>query len=307
MGAFTRPTTEDVNQILLEYGFGKAKSFLVIGHGISNSNFKVELKDRNVLLKISDDKGEKDLLEEIKLLGFLKTAGFPFSIYPIKRPNGELIYHYKGKVGVIFDFIQGTIPEVNEKICKKIGEALGVLHQLKANETLRSYESVGFGPSKILNYLKQKSCPEDFKNIFKEIFPNELKDFLAQNFEEGFIHGDLYYDNTIFDDDNLKVILDFEQAGIGPYILDLGISISGTCLKGKKINKKLIESYILGYEAKRKLTKEEKTFLNDAILIGLFSISLWRIKRFKEGKLDPSRRDSYKDLLLMAQEFNHET
>jgi Ser/Thr protein kinase RdoA (MazF antagonist) len=73
MGAFTKPTIKDLNQILSLYGLGPLISFEPIGHGISNSNFKVELPDKKILLKISDDKGERDLLAEINLLGFLKS------------------------------------------------------------------------------------------------------------------------------------------------------------------------------------------------------------------------------------------
>ncbi len=306
MGAFTKPTKKDVNQILSLYGFGPAISFTPLGHGISNSNFKVILKDRNLLLKISDDKGEEDLLKEIELLAFLEKEGFPYSIFPIRRPHGEAIYKYKNRVGVLFEFIEGKIPSINNDVCKKIGAALGLLHQLNYQETLRSYESVGFSPLKIKNYQGQKSCPLDFKESFEKIFPDGLKGFLSQKFQLGFIHGDLYFDNTLFDEGNLKVILDFEQAGIGPFILDLGISISGTCIRDGKINKDLMASYILGYESNRKLANEEKTFLNEAVLIGLFSISLWRIKRFKEGTLDPTRKDSYKELLLRAKEFKNE-
>jgi homoserine kinase type II len=306
MGAFTKPTIKDLNQILSLYALGPLKSFEPIGHGISNSNFKVELPDKKILLKISDDKGEADLLAEIKLLEFLKSQNFPYSIYPLERPSGEVIYHYKDKVGLIFNFIEGYIPLPNEETCKKIGESMGKLHKLKPVSTLRSYESVGYGPKTILKYLEQKSCPKDFITAFKEIFPDNLEKFLSIHFEEGFIHGDLYYDNTLFVDSGLKAVLDFEQAGLGPFILDLGISISGTCLTEGKISIKLMKSFISGYELNRKLAKEEKTFLNEAVLIGLFSISLWRIKRFKEGTLDPSRKNSYQELLLRAKDFKNE-
>ncbi len=307
MGAFTKPTIKDLNQILSLYGLGPFKSFEALGHGISNSNFKVELSDKKILLKISDDKGEADLLAEINLLEFLKSQNFPYSIYPLERPNGEVIYHYQNKVGLIFNFIEGYIPLPNEENCKKIGEALSKLHNLKPRLGLRSYESVGYGPRKIIQYLEQKFCPKDFIMSFREIFPDNLEKFLKVQFEEGFIHGDLYYDNTLFLDNHLKAVLDFEQAGIGPFILDLGISISGSCLSNGKISKKLMKSFIYGYESNRKLAKEEKTFLNEAVLIGLFSISLWRIKRFKEGTLDPSRENSYQELLLRAKDFKNES
>lgn len=306
MGAFTKPTIKDLNQILSLYGLGPLKSFEPIGHGISNSNFKVELADKKILLKISDDKGEADLLAEIKLLGFLKSQNFPYSIYPLERPNGEVIYHYLDKVGLLFNFIEGYIPDPSEETCQKIGASLSKLHKLKPVVTLRSYESVGYGPKKILKYLEQKSCPKDFITTFQETFPDNLERFFSTHFEEGFIHGDLYYDNTLFIDSDLRAVLDFEQAGLGPFILDLGISISGTCLIEGKISKKLMKSFISGYESNRKLAKEEKTFLNEAVLIGLFSISLWRIKRFKEGTLDPSRKNSYQELLLRAIDFKNE-
>jgi len=306
MGAFTKPSIEDLNKILSFYNLGSIKSIHPLGHGISNSNFKIELSDKNILLKISDDKGEQDLLEEIHLLRFLKLQNFPFSIYPIERPNGEVIYNYKDKVGVIFDFVEGSIPDINEESCKKIGQAMGTLHNLKPDNALRSYESVGYGPQKILKYLEQKSCPIDFKKIFYDIFPDSLERYKSTSFQEGFIHGDLYFDNTLFLNGDLKVIVDFEQAGIGPFILDLGISISGTCLENGKISKKLMNSFISGYESNRKLANQEKTFLNEAVLIGLFSISLWRIKRFMEGTLDRSREKSYQELLFRAQDFKNE-
>jgi homoserine kinase type II len=94
--------------------------------------------------------------------------------------------------------------------------------------------------------------------------------------------------------------LDFEQAGIGEYILDLGISISGTCLEKGRIIPPLVDSYLAGYENVRPLKDKEKKFLDEAILLGLMSIALWRIKRFKEGNLNPLMADSYRDLLNRA-------
>ena len=107
----------------------------------------------------------------------------------------------------------------------------------------------------------------------------------------------------MFSDNKLKVLLDFEQGGIGEYILDLGITISGCCLEKGQINQGLVQSLVKGYQEQRQLTNYERQNLADSILLGLMSISLWRIKRFKDKNMNPIMANSYKELLLRARCF----
>ena len=62
------------------------------------------------------------------------------------------------------------------------------------------------------------------------IFPERLQDIPYDDFPVGVIHGDLYFDNSLFDAGELVTLIDFEQSGRGRHILDLGIAISGSCL-----------------------------------------------------------------------------
>jgi len=45
--------------------------------------------------------------------------------------------------------------------------------------------------------------------------------------------------------------------------------------------------------------------LNHSIILGLFSIALWRVKRFTLGDLDPDRADSYMELIQRAINFKN--
>ncbi len=306
MGTFTNLTTNEANEILSLYGLGPLESMKALGLGISNSNFKVKLKDRFILLKVSDDKGEKELIGEQKILHYLKAKKFPYSICPIPLTSGETIYHYQGMIGAIFEFLEGIPPGPSDDTCYEIGQVLALLHSLKKDQCfleLRPHEEVGFGATEVIDYINQKNCPEDFKELFHKIFPDSLQGWQGEKFAEGVIHGDLYYDNTLFHNNRLNVVLDFEQSGRGKLLFDIGISISGTCLEKGTIGLRLIDSFLMGYESIRPLPKAEKEYLNQAILLALFSIALWRIKRFKEGNLDRSREDSYQELLSRALTF----
>ena len=307
MASYTQIGLQEAEDILKLYNRTAVLKLTPLSLGISNSNYRVDLQGETVLLKISNDKNQIQLFEEQEILLYLNQRGYPYSLKPIILVSGELVYTYGPYFGVLYPFVEGIPPGPSDYTCKEVGQALAHLHSINHDknilETLRPHESVGFGAQEILNYTKTKACPEDFYEAFQYFFPDQLQDFLKTPFEKGIIHGDLYYDNTLFNNNSLSTVLDFEQAGRGEYLLDLGISLSGTCLEKGRVITPLVNSYLEGYEAIRPLNKTESKFLDHAIILGLLSISLWRIKRFKERNLNPLMENSYQDLLVRAMNY----
>lgn len=304
MASYTQISLAEAEEILKLYGRSKVVKCTPLSLGISNSNYRVDLPNETVLLKISNDKNQQQLADEQAILVYLKECGYPYSLKPFPLTNGELIYKYGQYFGVLYPFVQGIPPGPSDYTCQEVGRAIAELHSIKHDpaqlKKLRRHESVGFGPKEILDYIASPTCPADFKEGFEHLFSDRLDGFMKADFQTGIIHGDLYYDNTLFDHNKISTVLDFEQAGIGEYVLDLGISISGTCLEKGMIITPLVNSYLMGYESVRPLSNVEKKFLDEAIILGLLSISLWRIKRFKERNLNPLMENSYRDLLVRA-------
>ncbi|MBC7712791.1 MAG: phosphotransferase [Rhizobacter sp.] len=307
MASYTQISLQDAEEILKLYGRSRVLKCTPLSLGISNSNYRVDLENEVVLLKISNDKNQEQLADEQAILVYLKERNYPYSLKPHPLKDGKFIYNYGQYFGVLYPFVQGIPPGPSDYTCQEVGRAIAELHSIKHDsqklKTLRGHEAVGFGPIEILDYTISSSCPADFKAIFHQLFPDKLSGFNDAKFETGVIHGDLYYDNTLFDHNKISTVLDFEQAGIGEYILDLGISISGTCLEKGRIITPLVNSYLVGYESVRPLNTNELKFLDQAIILGLLSISLWRIKRFKERNLNPLMENSYQDLLVRAQNY----
>lgn len=308
MASYTQITPEEAEEILSLYGKNSVNQLTPLSLGISNSNYRVDLKSETVLLKISNDKNQLQLADEQQILFYLHQRGYPFSLKPISLMNGSLVYTYGKYFGVLYPFVPGIPPGPSDFTCREVGAALARLHSLSHDpvemQKLRPHEAVGYGPKEIRDYVFSSACPEDYREAFNFFFPDKLEQFLSVNFEKGIIHGDLYYDNTLFDNNQLSTVLDFEQAGIGEYILDLGISLSGTCLEKGRIISPLVKSYLAGYESIRPLCAEEKKHLDDSIILGLMSISLWRIKRFKERNLNPMMENSYRDLIVRARDYH---
>lgn len=307
MGDYTKLNREQAQAIANLYEIGAIEEIDPLSLGISNSNYKVVTEEGTFLLKVSNDKGMEDLQGEMDILLYLNRHQFPFSLVPFTTKNQESVYTYEDKFGVLFPFMDGIPPGPSDIACSDIGMGLATLHSLPQSDgysQLRDHEKVGFGVHEIFNFSNSSSAPEDFKDLFHLMFPHKFEWFREHNWDRGIIHGDLYSDNTLFKNETLQCLLDFEQGGRGEFILDLGISISGTCLEKGRLHPALIRSFLKGYEEIRPLPKEEKVHLADAIALGLFSIALWRIKRFKEKNLNPLMAESYRELLLRAELFN---
>lgn len=306
MGDYTKLNDDMAHSILQLYGIENYVSLRPLSLGISNSNYRVQTQDHVYLLKVSNDKSFEDLNNEQILLGKLKELNYPLSLQCYKTLKGELVYQYKNLYGVLFPFIKGIPPGPSDQTCREIGYALGLLHDKTKNVSkgdIRDYSDIGHDASSIAKFTQEPSCPNDFKNAFDLMLANKLDQYLKANKSYSIIHGDLYYDNTLFQEEKVAAMLDFEQAGYGEVILDLGISISGSCIEKGQINPDLVKSYLEGYEKTFRLNNEEKLFINEAILLGLFSIALWRIKRFKEGDLNARLENSYQDLIAKAHNY----
>ncbi len=306
MAHYSKITLAQANEIIDQYDLGQITSLEGQGHGISNTNYQAVLDSgQRILLKISNDKSYQQLLDEQKILLYLQSQQFPLSLVPYLNKDSRPVYQTPDFTGVIYPFIAGEVSPISAGLCQQIGKALAQLHLVPASDEIRHHSQVGFGLPQILDYLCHPLCPQDFKEAFEQVFSKSLiQKMLNTTFAQGLIHGDLYYDNVMSQNGKILKLLDFEQAGRGNFILDLGISISGSCLVAGELDTDLINIYRQSYESVRPLNSIENDFFHQAILMGLFSISLWRIKRFYTGKIDPQKKESYKELLQRALHYH---
>tara|TARA_R110002072_G_scaffold534_3_gene3647 strand:- start:13739 stop:14671 length:933 start_codon:yes stop_codon:yes gene_type:complete len=294
---YTKLSIKETQNILNLYLDETVRELKPLSLGISNSNYCVVTDHNEYLLKVSNDKNKSDTKQEMKLLIQLGERHFPYSLIPFVTKDSNTVYEYEEYFGVLFPFLKGIPPGPSDQTCYKIGKGLGQLHSLKfSKDEVRDHSDVGFDAKDLINFCEKPNCPNDFKEVIHTFFPKGL-DSYTDSYPQGIVHGDLYYDNTLFKNQELEAFLDFEQAGWGDQLLDLGISLSGTCLEKGRIHPLLIESYLEGYYE----TSPVKNFANDlidkSIILGLLSISRWRIERFNVKNLNPHMVDSYKELI----------
>ena len=95
---------------------------------------------------------------------------------------------------------------------------------------------------------------------------SEVKDYDFSQLECGIIHGDIFPDNVLFDENNnIKAILDFNESYYAPFISDIAVVINFWI----KINKydfftenNFIRDFLNYYSKQRKITNQELKVLD---------------------------------------------
>src|SRR5690606_18353207 len=107
MGDYTRLDKSAAAEILALYRDDKLENLMPLSLGISNSNYRVELKDgTSLLLKVSNDKDRDQLLAEQSILTLLAELKYPHSLRAFATKEGKTVYEYGQFFGVLYPFVE---------------------------------------------------------------------------------------------------------------------------------------------------------------------------------------------------------
>jgi homoserine kinase type II len=101
------------------------------------------------------------------------------------------------------------------------------------------------------------------------VYPNRPK---------GFIHSDLFRDNTLFEGNQLKGILDFYELNKDELLFDIAITLNDFCTEYPEVhlNEVKAQAFLEAYETVRPLTTDEKACLE--IYLAMAAARFWLMR-----------------------------
>jgi len=114
------------------------------------------------------------------------------------------------------------------------------------------------------------------------------------------VHGDIFYDNVLFEDENLKAILDFEDVSRIYKIYDLGMAVVGICTEEANIVIKKVRALIDGYQEIRLLEEIEKDSLQLCIEWAAILTSTWRFWKYNIDLPEKDKSEKYMQMVSIA-------
>jgi homoserine kinase type II len=262
-------------------GFPAVLSCQRMSSGFSNSNYRFETSSGVFLLRECTGRDRPGVDYELNVLDWLRAHNFPSSA-AIRFGDGERwISGPRGSLLVLLEWLDGSEPLCEQVTVKTIARALGDLHQLPppSGGWWRRENPNGREAAAQLAEIIEPDDPAHFQ-FFREEF-ERLRPRLGEPLPGGLIHGDVFTDNTLFQDGDLVAILDFEDACEDVFLFDVAMTIHGFCFPEEHWRPDLAQAFLDVYKDRRALTDSERELLPTYLRWCPLAIMGWHLRQLR--------------------------
>ncbi len=303
MARYTTFSATELAHIVAQYPIGTALKLEEIPGGFGNSNFKLTTTTGAFLLKICDEKDTAELNMQISLLAQLRQHAYP-TVYPILTKDQKSLIHETFGSVMLYPFLHGTQPQPSPKVLAQLGTALARLHCIPRIAGLPRF---AMGIAQMRPFFQEVQGTQFARHPFVESLKSELESMESQlntPLPMGLLHGDLFLDNTLFNDEQMVAILDFEEGCYDTLLIDVGMTIIGCCYTPQhQLVLRAARRFLETYNAGRPLTESEWQHLDGFVHYAALSIAFWRFRQFNIRRPDVKRADTYQEMLTRSEQW----
>lgn len=306
MAKYTKLNQQDIQSLAENYEL-KINDFFMLDGGNGNSSYVLKTKHHKYVLTVCDDKELEEVFNLGQLLLFLEEKNVPTNRL-ISTRKSEIMTTFSTsdivKPVLLKDYIEGHVVEqMDEAMLFQVGRQVALLNQIPPPDYLPTNHPYGRQHfSKVVGL----NIDPDYESWLIEEF-EYLDHNIADSLPRGLIHGDLFYDNLLFDSlsdmpTKLKAIIDFEEACNYYLIFELGMGILGTCLNDIKIDLNKARSLVDGYQKVRQLTHIEKEKLQVFVRYAAVATSYWRFNKYNIKEPNENKEDHHWQMVQISNE-----
>jgi homoserine kinase type II len=302
MAAFTTFTEQALRRYLIMFSKGELLRFAPIEGGIENSNYRIWLTQYDETTEYILTIVEGLTFEEVpffsKLVSHLSRSGLKVAA-PHTTLDGMSSTIFCGKPTFLFPRLAGQhLVTIESTHCFAMGEFTASAHNSLSE--LKLTRDNPYNVDWMRSALaKSGGLMDPSTSVFLSSVIDEYEEVTAQGLPVGLIHGDLFRDNALFNDNELTGVIDFYHACHDLLVMDLTILINDWCLDvDGSINTNLRDAVMKGYQSVRELTAQELEWLPAMQRI---SASRFALTRLLSG--DPPLKNP-DDMIALARSFS---
>ncbi|WP_010112974.1 homoserine kinase [Acinetobacter sp. P8-3-8] len=263
MSVYTTLSLKEVQAFAAPYGLEVIELNPIQG-GIQNTNYFIVCADgTQFVLTLFENMDTQAAAELIPVLEYLGQQGLAVPV-PLKH-SGQSIHTLKDKPAQIAPRMLGQhpMPSTLEQV-EQIAIAQAQMHvalqdfplQRKTARDHAYWYNVAKQIKPTLN-VADTALLNNLLGLYEALtamYPNRPK---------GFIHSDLFRDNTLFEGNTLKGILDFYEMNRDELLFDIAITLNDFCTEYPDVtlNEAKATAFLNAYSSVRPLTEDEKSCL----------------------------------------------
>jgi homoserine kinase type II len=294
MAQYTKLLEDEIQEIAERFEL-QVFNFQPIEQGAANSNYLLYTDHGRHILTVFEIEPNR-LVHISRALSLLDEHKYPAPRLK-KMANRNALTTYHKKPVLVKKYITGLVEtELDNGKAKQVGTALAKLNEVPAPDYLpdkHSYMEITY--PKFMEHdtdRKYKAWVGQRYRYFKEKLPSQLP--------VGLVHGDIFCDNILFENEKFKAILDFEDVCRIYKIYDLGMAAVGICTKGTNIDLNKVRALVDGYQEIRTLEEVEKDSLQICVEWAAISTSTWRFCKYNIDVPDAGKSEKYKQMVSVA-------
>ena len=280
MSVYTTLTLQEVQTFAAPYGL-EVIDLIPIQGGIQNTNYFLVGKNAlQYVLTVFEEMDEQGAAELVPVLEHLAQQGLAVPV-PLNYA-GKAIHSLKDKPAQIAPRMMGEhpMPSTLEQ-----AEAIAIA-QAKIHVALQDFplERAEYRNHdywlQVAKELKPTLNPADAILLSEVLGLYDALTAVYPNRPKGFIHSDLFRDNTLFNGNQLNGILDFYELNKDEFLFDIAITLNDFCTEYPEVhlNEVKAQAFLAAYETVRPLTDDEKACLEIYLAIAAARFWLMRLQ-----------------------------
>ena len=238
MGVKTSISLEEVNTLFSSYHFTQLQKTL---RGVSDTTYIVKNSTHAYILK----KYEKESKESIYLHHHMLNRLSTFKLNtPLCLDENQGWY--------LYEKLKGTTPVYIKSV-----------HIKAVARFLASFHSFTYKNSCKTQFIDYEKMHKQLHEVKKDFYFHYKKLELLKHYKntnDGFIHGDLFKDNCVFDENKIGVF-DFIDSGCGSFLFDIAVAFIG--FDGRKKQEYNTRVFLQTYNQHAPKKIQKKDFLQE--------------------------------------------
>ncbi|CAD9196777.1 MAG: homoserine kinase [Acinetobacter bohemicus] len=280
MSVYTTLTLQEVQTFAAPYGL-EVVDLIPIQGGIQNTNyFLVGKNAKQYVLTVFEEMDEQGAAELVPVLEHLAQQGLAVPV-PLNYA-GKAIHSLKDKPAQIAPRMMGEHPMPSTLAqAEAIAIAQAKIHVALQDFPLEraEYRNHDYW-LQVAKELKPTLNPADAILLSEVLGLYDALTAVYPNRPKGFIHSDLFRDNTLFNGNQLNGILDFYELNKDEFLFDIAITLNDFCTEYPEVhlNEVKAQAFLAAYETVRPLTDDEKACLEIYLAIAAARFWLMRLQ-----------------------------
>jgi homoserine kinase type II len=258
MSVFTPVSSDEARAFLAHYTLGELESLVGIPQGVENTNYFLDTTTGQYVLTLFEKIPREDLSFYVGLMHHLAEHDIHCPA-PMPLQDGSFLTELNGKPAVIVTRLPG-VPHHSPStdLCRKVGTILADIHEagLEYDAGLANWRGQAWREA-FAQRVRPRLADAEFALIESENRYQAMHDDAV--LPKGVIHGDLFRDNVLWDEEGEGGVIDFYFACDDALLYDVAITVNDWCTDAlATLDPDRADALLDGYNAHRPLTDLER-------------------------------------------------